>query len=131
MKNINKKYVVGLTIVMGAIGYLAYTAMTQSFRYYVTVSELVSNLPKFQHGELKIAGVVKEGSIQDRDDLTHTFVIQESGQTVSVDFAGMLPDTFKPGAEVVVTGRLTPTGSVTATHVLAKCGSRYEAKVQS
>jgi cytochrome c-type biogenesis protein CcmE len=46
-----------------------------------------------------------------------------------VNYKGALPDTFKEGAEVVVTGTLHESGTMAATDVLAKCASRYEEKL--
>ncbi len=42
-------------------------------------------------------------------------------------FEGIPPDTFTDEVEVVVEGRLGADGTLLATNVLAKCGSRYEA----
>ena len=39
----------------------------------------------------------------------------------------MVPDTFKHGAEVVVTGRVRDDGTFDASELLAKCPSKYEA----
>ena len=55
-----------------------------------------------------------------------------SGQdTLPVVYASLeTPDLFKDGAEVVVEGRLVGSGRGTfeATHILAKCPSKFEAK---
>jgi cytochrome c-type biogenesis protein CcmE len=41
----------------------------------------------------------------------------------------VVPDTFKDDAEVVLTGKLTPTGFAVAPNgVMAKCPSKYEPK---
>jgi cytochrome c-type biogenesis protein CcmE len=47
-----------------------------------------------------------------------------------VTYKGLVPDTFTDAddIEVVVEGRLGRDGVIRATDVLAKCGSRYEAK---
>ena len=39
----------------------------------------------------------------------------------------MAPDTFNDDVEVVVEGRLAIEGTIQATILLAKCGSKYEA----
>ena len=44
-----------------------------------------------------------------------------------VVYVGLVPDTFTEDVEVVVEGRLMRDGTIRATNVLAKCGSRYEA----
>ncbi len=43
-------------------------------------------------------------------------------------YTGVVPDTFKDGAEVVLNGRLTQAGfQVDRNGVMAKCPSKYEA----
>jgi len=43
-------------------------------------------------------------------------------------YRGVVPDTFKEGAEVVLTGRLSPHGfDVDPNGVIAKCPSKYVA----
>jgi cytochrome c-type biogenesis protein CcmE len=47
---------------------------------------------------------------------------------VAVRYTGVVPDTFKNGAEVVVKGRLGPDGfQVDPDGIMAKCPSKYEA----
>ena len=48
-----------------------------------------------------------------------------------VTYRGLAPDTFTDEADVVVEGRLARDGTFHATTLLAKCGSRYEAKLDS
>jgi len=53
----------------------------------------------------------------------------EPGQTMSVSYTGIVPDTFKDEAEVVLRGELTPDGGfhTDPNGVIAKCPSKYEA----
>jgi cytochrome c-type biogenesis protein CcmE len=61
------------------------------------------------------------------DSLDYRFTLQRNGQQMRVFYTGIVPDTFKDEAEVVVTGRLTPEGFM-ATEMTAKCPSKYEEK---
>ena len=45
-----------------------------------------------------------------------------------VTYAGVLPDLFKPGGEVVVEGRLDAAGTFKADVLMTKCASKYEMK---
>jgi cytochrome c-type biogenesis protein CcmE len=48
---------------------------------------------------------------------------------IEASYTGIVPDTFKDEAEVVLKGKLTPTGFHTDPNgVTAKCPSKYEAK---
>ena len=45
---------------------------------------------------------------------------------ISVSYKGAVPDTFEEDADVVITGLFDRKDHITASHVLAKCASRYE-----
>jgi cytochrome c-type biogenesis protein CcmE len=52
-----------------------------------------------------------------------------AGNVVDASYTGIVPDTFKGEAEVVLRGKLTATGFHTEPNgVVAKCPSKYEAK---
>ena len=88
----------------------------------------------------RIHGFVVEGSIE-RDVSAkvvrfHVRSTQESTGRAGEDALPVVyssletPDLFKDGAEVVVEGRLVGSdrGTFEATHILAKCPSKFEAK---
>jgi cytochrome c-type biogenesis protein CcmE len=50
-----------------------------------------------------------------------------STDIVEASYTGVVPDTFKDEAEVVLHGQLTPTG-FKSDNIIAKCPSKYEAK---
>jgi cytochrome c-type biogenesis protein CcmE len=53
----------------------------------------------------------------------------QSGGVVDATYTGIVPDTFKDEAEVVLKGQLTSTGFHTDPNgVMAKCPSKYTAK---
>ena len=53
----------------------------------------------------------------------------EPGNIVEVTYKGIVPDTFKDEAEVVLKGKLSPDGfHVDPNGVMAKCPSKYEVK---
>jgi len=55
--------------------------------------------------------------------------VQSNGKVLPVRYTGVVPDTFKDGAEVVLKGRLGPDGfSVDKDGVMAKCPSKYNAQ---
>ncbi|MNC87236.1 Cytochrome c-type biogenesis protein CcmE [compost metagenome] len=71
-------------------------------------------------------GYVVPGSIgRKRDALDYQFDLQRNGQVVRAYYSGVVPDTFKDEAEVVLTGELT-SGGFMATEMTAKCPSKYE-----
>jgi cytochrome c-type biogenesis protein CcmE len=77
---------------------------------------------------LRVGGNVVSGSIKrDLATQTITFDVTDGEHVYPVSYRGIAPDTFTDDVQVVVEGRLTREGSIEASNVLAKCGSRYEA----
>lgn len=102
-----------------------------------TVDELME-MPGGNVGPyFKVHGFVENGSIQrrtDGGDLMTVFVLQERGKRVAVELRGPVPDTFRDGAEVVVTGHMRRAGGLSsefvfvADELMAKCPSTYNTK---
>jgi cytochrome c-type biogenesis protein CcmE len=107
-----------------------YSTLSEGTEYYKHVDEVMAN-PDAWHGKrLQLHGFVVDHSILRKPDtLDYRFQVQNNGKVVPVRYSGVVPDTFKGGAEVVLKGRLDSTGfSVDANGVMAKCPSKYEAK---
>ena len=88
-------------------------------------------------GFFKVHGFVEAGSIQrrvDGSDVMTVFVMQERGKRVAVELRGPVPDTFRDGAEIVVTGHLRRADGNSsdfvfiADELMAKCPSTYNTK---
>ena len=70
--------------------------------------------------------MVEAGSLKRLSDgLTHTFVVTDTAQRVSVRYRGLLPDLFKEGKGVVAQGRLGADRTFLADEVLAKHDENY------
>lgn len=126
----------GATAVLGLVGWLAYSQVSEgAFRYYQDLGEFQAD------GEVgapvRVHGYVATGSIE-RDVPGKQVHFRVQGQAphaggsadgaMTVTYASLeTPDLFKDGAEVVVEGRLGPSGRFEATNVLAKCPSKFEA----
>ena len=100
------KVIAGLCVIVGCILYLVVSGFQSGSVYYFTVSELQAREATFGGKRVKVAGKVVEGSIQtDRGTREVRFRAEEGGQVIPVWYRGVVPDTFKDGAEVVVEGR--------------------------
>lgn len=119
-----------ILVIVGIIVYLIATSFTGALTYYVTASEFHKNTSKYADKSLKIAGWVQKDSIKrhPKNPLNLQFLVRESGVLIPVRFNGIVPDTFKDDAEVVVTGRWTGQ-HFQATELLAKCASKYSEKL--
>jgi cytochrome c-type biogenesis protein CcmE len=119
---------VGITtlVLATAFGVLLYTTMGESMQYYKYVDEVASQPEAWAGKKLQVHGYVVAGSIgRKRDALDYEFDLQRNGQVLRAYYSGVVPDTFKDDAEVVLTGELTPNGFM-ATDMTAKCPSKYE-----
>ena len=119
---------VGLTtlVLATAFGILLYTTMGESMQYYKYVDEVAANPQAWADKTLQVHGYVVPGSIgRKRDALDYQFDLQRNGQVIRAYYSGIVPDTFKDDAEVVLTGRFTDKG-FEATDMTAKCPSKYE-----
>ena len=72
-----------------------------------------------------------ESILKKRNSLEYKFEVQSQGHVVQASYTGIVPDTFKDDAEVVLKGVLGARRAfkVHPNGVMAKCPSKYEAKV--
>ena len=118
--------IVGL-VLAGALGYLIYVGVQGASMYYLTVSELATRGEAAYEENVRLGGTVIEGSFsQDTSTRLAQFMVTDGQRSVPVQYTGVLPDAFKPGADVVVEGRLAPSGVFEASTLLARCPSKYE-----
>ncbi len=106
-----------------------------TFAYYENVGSFLEQDPADDDGPagrgLRVHGFVVAGSIRKVLAEGHVdFSIQDpGGAPLRVRYQGIdVPDLFADGAEVVVEGRVD-SGRFLAERVMAKCPSKYEAKV--
>jgi cytochrome c-type biogenesis protein CcmE len=74
---------------------------------------------------VRVLGVVQDDVVRSEGGLHVHFTAAAEGQSMPVDYRGTLPDIFRPGARVVVDGRLEPDGVFHARTLQAKCPSRF------
>lgn len=125
------RILVGIIVIGGGIGYFMYQAMQSSWSYYYSVDDFVANRTAVQSHSLRIAGIVKEGTIlRDAKKMNLSFSLTGSDNQILVDYEGTVPDNFAEGGEVVVEGRLNADGIFKADLLMTKCESKYKAKVK-
>src|SRR5437868_3380394 len=73
---------------------------------YLMVDELAAHAGELHGVDVRLHGFVHAGSIVRLAPDVTTFVIEKHGAKVPVWYAGLLPDTFKDQAEVIVRGEL-------------------------
>src|SRR5215475_11064278 len=103
------KIAVTAAVLVFAFGGLLYSTLSEGTEYYKHVDEVMSNPAAWQGKRLQLHGFVVPGSIYvKRDTLEYRFKVQTKGSVVNASYVGVVPDTFKDEAEVVLKGRLTP-----------------------
>lgn len=123
---------VGLTtvVLVLAFGGLLWSTLRDGTEYYKHVDEVMLEPEAWYGKKLQLHGyVVRESILRRRDSLDYKFQVESKGRVVPATYSGIVPDTFKDDAEVVLKGTLTPEGfHVEPNGVMAKCPSKYEAK---
>ena len=126
----HKAVKVGLTslVLAAAFGGLLFTTLGEATEYYKLVDEVMVNPQPWYGKKLQLHGFAKEVS-RKPNSLEYRFVVESNGQRVTATYKGVVPDTFKNDAEVVLKGTLSPDGfDVVPNGVMAKCPSKYQPK---
>jgi cytochrome c-type biogenesis protein CcmE len=127
-------------VLASAFGFLMWTTLRNGTEYFKHVDEVTADRQAWEGKPLQLHGYVIPGSIFRNDNtLEWRFKVQnnpiragEPGNVLNVTYSGIVPDTFKGEAEVVLHGKLTPQGFHTDPNgVIAKCPSKYEAAAGS
>jgi cytochrome c-type biogenesis protein CcmE len=128
----NKALKIGLTsvVLLMAFGGLMYSSLGEATEYYKHVDEVMAQPENWYGKKLQIHGfVVPKSHMRKPNTLEHRFQVESNGQVVTATYTGVVPDTFKDEAEVVLKGTLSPAGfAVQKDGVMAKCPSKYEPK---
>lgn len=121
-----------ILVVVAALGFLVYTGLTDNMVYYYHVDEFLPKASALEGETIKVNGTVQKGSIH-KKEMDYNFVIHGTPENiVSVEYHGVVPDTFKDGSDVVVEGRYDPDArKFHATTLLAKCPTKYEPQTQA
>lgn len=122
------KFWVGGGVILVVLVALLFWGMAQpgAASQYVSPTELAAAGPN-EAGEVRLSGTVVPGSIE-RDGLTTSFVVTDGTTGVDVTTDSPMPDAFMDSSEVVAIGTYDGV-SFAAGNVLAKCPSKFKAKV--
>jgi cytochrome c-type biogenesis protein CcmE len=126
---------IAAAVIVGTIGWLAWSGYGASKSYYVTIAELGGMGDKAFHSQLRVEGFVVPGSIEQNG--THVnFVLNEfeshspkaaTGRQLKVAYKGSEPppDTFKDDSQALAEGSYGRDGVFHASVLQAKCASKY------
>jgi cytochrome c-type biogenesis protein CcmE len=131
----NLRIGIAAAIIVGTIGWLAYSGYGANKSYYVTIAELGGMGDKAYHSQLRVEGFVQPGSIEHNGPHVD-FVLNEfeshspkaaTGRLLKVSYKGSEPppDTFKDDAQALAEGSYGRDGVFHASVLQAKCASKY------
>src|SRR6202789_1856786 len=137
MKNSGNTVRIGIAaaVILGTIGWLAYSGYGANKSYYVTIAELGGMGDKAYHNQLRVEGFVQPGSIEHNGPHVD-FILNEfeshspkaaSGRLLKVSYKGSEPppDTFKDDSQALALGTYGRDGVFHASILQAKCASKY------
>ena len=111
------KLALSIAVVVGALGYLFYATVASGAEYYKHVDEVLANPSAWQGKRLQLHGYARD--VHRAGTRDWSFGIEWKGRRIEASYAGIVPDTFKEGSEVVVKGRLREGGGFAGTEVIA------------
>ena len=123
------KLLVGLVVLLGALGYFAYSAFQAATVYYYTVSEL-QELGPSETGELvRLSGKLVPGSFsRDEGSVLARFTLTDGSEAMNAVHSGAVPDLFfNEHSEIVLEGTYHTGGVFKSEKVIVKCPSKYVA----
>ncbi len=114
-------------VVLSVVGYLIYAGIRDTMMYYLTVPEVLAGTLEAQGDVIRVSGNVFPDSVKwDPKDLKLVFKIGDDQASLNVAYSGVVPDSFKPGREVVIEGKYNGDGNFVAETIMPKCASKYE-----
>ena len=125
MKNKALKIALTCLVLTAALGGLLYATLDEGTEYYMHVDEVMQDRAAWKDKRLQLHGFVADLR-QRPNTLDYKFNVQFNGKVMQATYTGVVPDTFKNEAEVVLKGRLSGDGfAVEPNGVMAKCPSKY------
>jgi cytochrome c-type biogenesis protein CcmE len=128
----NVGLLIGLLVAVGAMLALVFSSADDAAIYSVTVDKVMADRQNLIGRNLRVEGDLVKGTLRHRaEPCEYRFTMNRGGQELKVRYAEcIIPDTFRdvPDMDVQVTaeGQLTEEGYLEATHIMAKCPSKYE-----
>lgn len=112
---------------------LLFSALSENIQLFYDPSEIAADSFISKTDQVRIGGLVVDGSIVKGAGLKTQFQVKDfegpSLAMIDVSYEGILPDLFREGQGVVITGEVTDQQTVKATEVLAKHDENYRPKM--
>jgi len=117
-------------LIMGV--WLLLAALGENKQFFYNPSNVTAEGFAPKSDTIRIGGLVVNGSVKREEGLKTIFQIKDfegnSSRVLTVTHVGILPDLFREGQGVVITGDLLQDGSLKSSEVLAKHDENYRPK---
>lgn len=127
------KYLLGMSLIIGAVLVIIANGFASGNSYFFTISELRQQSPDVQSQNLRISGSIVGESISfEVESLLLEFDIVDSVELIGsqvplhIAYNGPRPELLQTHAQAIVEGRLGDDGVFHADTLLLKCPTRYE-----
>lgn len=111
----------GVTLAVG----LALQAFQENLMFFYSPTQVMAGEPP-EGRKIRLGGLVSPGSLKREEGaLEVRFEVTDNQNSMTVSYAGILPDLFREGQGVIAIGLLQPDGSFEAEEVLAKHDENY------
>ena len=112
-------------IVFLIVGKFVLNSLQGNTVYFFSPSDL-SKLSEKPNGLVRVGGLVKNGSIQEKQkDSIYSFIITDLNNDLYVEYKGLLPNLFQEGKGAVIEGVLKDKKFLIAEKILAKHDENY------
>lgn len=119
-------FVLFSVILFGSGIFLILQKLEDNILYFYTPSEYI-NLSVKPKSSFRIGGLVEKGSVKKKRD-THTFIITDGSNSVTIEYKGILPTLFREGQGIIATGLFKESNIFKAKEILAKHDETYMPK---
>ena len=117
----------GITIAAAAV-LLAIAGVREGWVYFLPVDQFLDRAD-YHTQRVRLHGKVGEQNLQvNRTNLAASFDLLGETRSLHVEYAGVIPDMFDAGRDVVVEGKVNVGGVFQADTLLTKCASKYESE---
>jgi cytochrome c-type biogenesis protein CcmE len=121
---------IGCGLGLGVAATATLLALNDSMQLFVSPSSIAAMAARSDR-TFRLGGLVQQGSLEfterDHEPLAR-FRVTDGAATVTVTYAGILPDLFREGQGIVALGTLQTDGTFKAQEVLAKHDETYMPK---
>jgi cytochrome c-type biogenesis protein CcmE len=121
-----RRFLIAASVLALAMAALIFMGVRFTAMYHMDVGELLAQGSAAYGEKVRLGGKVVDGSVESPSSGNEIrFNLTDGTQSVPVVYRGVVPDAFEPGADVVMDGALSPSGTFEASSLLAKCPSKY------